>query len=108
MFKKVLLVALSSAYLFGNDFWQVDFHQGTSIYNIENTKKEEEIRKIQHTPDDGKGIFDHLGDLFGGFGSLIGLGGLGGLLGGKLGSLVKTMKDGISKNRNCLLYRVGK
>ena len=40
MFKKVLLVALSSAYLFGSDFWQVDFHQGTSIYNIENTKKE--------------------------------------------------------------------
>lgn len=32
----------------------------------ENTKKEEEIRKIQHTPDDGKGIFDHLGDIFGG------------------------------------------
>lgn len=40
MFKKVLLVALSSAYLFGSDFWQVDFHQGTSIYNIENAKKE--------------------------------------------------------------------
>lgn len=40
MFKKVLLVALSSAYLFGSDFWQVDFHQGTSIYNIENSKKE--------------------------------------------------------------------
>jgi hypothetical protein len=40
MFKKILLVALSSAYLFGSDFWQVDFHQGTSIYNIENAKKE--------------------------------------------------------------------
>jgi hypothetical protein len=22
--------------------------------------------EIQHTPDDGKGIFDHLGDIFGG------------------------------------------
>ena len=40
MLKKFLLVALSSAYLFGSDFWQVDFHQGTSIYNIENAKKE--------------------------------------------------------------------
>jgi hypothetical protein len=40
MLKKFLLVALSSAYLFGSDFWQVDFHQGTSIYNIENSKKE--------------------------------------------------------------------
>ena len=40
MLKKILLVALSSAYLFGSDFWQVDFHQGTSIYNIENSKKE--------------------------------------------------------------------
>ena len=40
MFKKILLVALSSAYLFGSDFWQVDFQQGTSIYNIENAKKE--------------------------------------------------------------------
>ena len=39
MLKKFLLVALSSAYLFGSDFWQVDFHQGTSIYNIENAKK---------------------------------------------------------------------
>lgn len=63
----------------------------------ENTKKEEEIKKFKLEPDDGKGIFDHLGDLFGGFGSLIGLGGLGGLLSGKLGNLVKTMKAGISK-----------
>ena len=32
----------------------------------ENTKKEEEIKKLKHDPDDGKGIFDHLGDIFGG------------------------------------------
>lgn len=66
-----------------------------NIYN--NTKKEEAVKKFKLEPDDGKGIFDHLGDLFGGFGSLIGLGGLGGLFSGKLGSLVKTMKAGISK-----------
>ena len=42
----------------------------------ENTKKEEEIRKIQHTPDDGKGIFDHLGDIFGGSTGLLTAGGL--------------------------------
>ena len=46
MFKKVLLVALSSAYLFGSDFWQVDFHQGTSIYNIENAKKEKSVSSV--------------------------------------------------------------
>lgn len=40
MLKKVLLVALLSAYLFGSDFWENSFHQGTSIYNIENSKKE--------------------------------------------------------------------
>ena len=63
----------------------------------ENTRKEKDIITLKPEPDDEKGIFDHLGDLFGGFGSLIGLGGLGGLFNGKLGSLVKTMKAGISK-----------
>ena len=42
----------------------------------ENTKKEEEIKKIKHEPDDGKGIFDHLGDLFGGSTGLLTAGGL--------------------------------
>ena len=32
----------------------------------ENTKKEEEVKKFKLEPDDGKGIFDHLGDIFGG------------------------------------------
>lgn len=40
MLKKVLLVALFSAFLFGSDFWETGFHQGASIYNIGNNKKE--------------------------------------------------------------------
>ena len=44
----------------------------------ENTKKEEAIKIAGHTPDDGKGIFDHLGDIFGG--STTGLLTAGGLL----------------------------
>ena len=37
---KLLLIALLSISLFGNDLWQVGFQQGTSIFNIENSKKE--------------------------------------------------------------------
>lgn len=37
---RLLLVVLVNISLFGNDLWQVDFQQGTSIYNIENSKKE--------------------------------------------------------------------
>ena len=44
----------------------------------ENTKKEEEVKKFKLEPDDGKGIFDHLGDIFGG--STTGLLTAGGLL----------------------------
>lgn len=53
----------------------------------ENTKKEEEIKKTQQAPDDGKGILDHLGDVFGGFG--------GGLL--KAGGLFLIAKKVLSK-----------
>ena len=42
----------------------------------ENTKKEEEVKKFKLEPDDGKGIFDHLGDLFGGTTGLLTAGGL--------------------------------
>ena len=40
MFRKVLLVALFSAFLFGNDFWETGFVQGYSTYNIVNNQKE--------------------------------------------------------------------
>ena len=40
MFRKVLLVALFSAFLFGSDFWETGFVQGYSTYNIVNTQKE--------------------------------------------------------------------
>ncbi len=42
----------------------------------ENTKKEEEVKKFKHTPDDGKGILDHLGDIFGGATGWLTAGGL--------------------------------
>lgn len=54
----------------------------------ENTKKEEAIKKTGPNPDaDGKGILDHLGDVFGGFG--------GGLL--KAGGLFLIAKKVLSK-----------
>ena len=40
MFRKVLLVALFSAFLFGSDFWETGFVQGYSTYNIVNNQKE--------------------------------------------------------------------
>lgn len=40
MFKKSLLTAISTICLFGGDLWQVGFQQGTSIFNIENSKKD--------------------------------------------------------------------
>jgi hypothetical protein len=42
----------------------------------ENTKKEEEVKKFKLEPDDGKGIFDHLGDIFGGATGWLTAGGL--------------------------------
>lgn len=40
MFKKALLTVISTVCLFGGDLWEVGFQQGTSIYNIENSKKD--------------------------------------------------------------------
>lgn len=40
MLKKFIVILLLSSHLFSSDFWEVGFHQGTSIYNIENSKKE--------------------------------------------------------------------
>ena len=42
----------------------------------ENTKKEEEVKKFKLEPDDGKGILDHLGDIFGGATGWLTAGGL--------------------------------
>lgn len=40
MFRKSLLTVISTICLFGGDLWEVGFQQGTSIYNIENSKKD--------------------------------------------------------------------
>ena len=40
MFRKSLLTVISPICLFGGDLWEVGFQQGTSIYNIENSKKD--------------------------------------------------------------------
>lgn len=40
MFKKSLLIVISTICLYGGDLWEVGFQQGTSIFNIENSKKD--------------------------------------------------------------------
>lgn len=51
---RLLLIALLSISLFGNDLWQLGFQQGTSIFNIENSKKERLSFECGYT---GAGIY---------------------------------------------------
>ena len=73
----------------------------------ENTKKEEEVKKFKLEPDDGKGIFDHLGDLFGGTTGLLTAGGLFLIAKKVLSKLISPKRLAVLSSRLATMSRFG-